>query len=109
MEVFIAAHCKVTLLWISVRIIFVLHKSVSQKPRQNKDAESVSDEYDFTDKTSRCAFRTSILHRPSSLPITKDCLKHGALFYFGDEGIFPWVCVPKKPNTTILIDEYEIG
>lgn len=43
----------------------------------------------LTDKTSRCAFRTSILHRPSSLPITKDRLKYASLFLLRERWSLP--------------------
>ena len=39
----------------------------------------------LTDKTSRCAFKTGTLHRPSSLPITKDRLKCASLFLLQEQ------------------------
>lgn len=48
----------------------------------------------LTHKTSRCAFRTGTLHGPSSLPITKGCVKYAPLLLLQERwalhmGVFP--------------------
>lgn len=52
------------------------------------------DRLSLTHKTSRCAFRTGTLHGPSSLPITKGCVKYAPLLLLQERwalhmGVFP--------------------
>lgn len=57
------------------------------------------------DVPSEPAFSTD-LHRLASQKIVWNMPRS---FYYREDGVSPWVCVPKKPNTPILIAEQKTG
>lgn len=122
----LSAHCQAILSWLSVTKwnqhfpgTLICQPEAEEKQRCRKcECEGVTDTISQgclsrTDKTSRCAFRTSILHRPSSLPIThtqrkKNHLKHAPSFISRAVDSLHGSVSLKKAHTPILIAEQNV-